>query len=125
MRIAAGIILIILGMAAISLFIVDVFGLITHPYEHIVSTPPYYVYIIVATLAVFFIIGGVFCLKRKYWRLCFTSSLFLHIFMTLLLVSNLFVFPWMSFLWLSLIPVWILPIIFVCIKKREWSESQA
>ena len=125
MRKAAGIILIIFGVAAISLFIVNVGGLITNPYEDIVSTPPDYVYIIIATLAVFFIVGGVFCLKRKNWRLCFTSSLFLHIFMTLLLVSNLIFFPWMSFLWLSLIPVWILPLIFICLRKSEWSESQA
>ena len=125
MRIAAGIILIILGMAAISLFIVNVSGLITHPYEDIVSTPPDYVYIIIATLAVFFIVGGVFCLKRKNWRLCFTSSLFLHIFMTLLIFSNLFFFSWMFFLWMSLIPVWILPLIFICLRKSEWQEISA
>ena len=124
MRKAAGIILIILGMAAISLFIVYVSGLITHPIEF-VSPPPDYVYIIIATLAVFFIIGGVFCLKRKYWRLCFTSSLFLHIFMTLLIFSTLLFFSWMTFLWMSLIPVWILPLIFICLRKSEWSESQA
>ena len=125
MRKAAGILLIIFGVVVISLFIVNVSGLITHPYEDIVSTPPDYVYIIIATLAVFFIVGGVFCLKRKNWRLSFTSSLFLHIFMTLLIFSNLFFFPWMFFLWLSLIPVWILPLIFICLRKSEWSESQA
>jgi len=124
MRKAAGIILIIFGVAAISLFIVNVGGLITNPYEDIVSTPPDYVYIIIATLAVFFIVGGGFCLKRKNWRLCFTSSLFLHIFMTLLIFSNLLFF-WIFFLWLSLIPVWILPLIFICLRKSEWSESQA
>jgi hypothetical protein len=123
MRIAAGIMLIIFGVAAISLFIVNVSGLITHP-QYIVPTPPDYVYIIIATLAVFFIVGGVFCLKRKNWRLCFTSSLFLHIFMTLLIFSNLLFF-WIFFLWLSLIPVWILPLIFICLRKSEWSESQA
>ena len=126
MRKAAGILLIIFGVAAISLSIVNVSGLITyHIGEYIPQAPPDYLYIIIATLGVFFITGGVFCLKRKYWRLCFTSSLFLHIFMTLLLVSNLIFFPWMSFLWLSLIPVWILPLIFICLRKSEWSESQA
>ena len=125
MRKAAGILLIIFGVVVISLFIVNVSGLITHPYEDIVSTPPDYVYIIIATLAVFFIVGGVFCLKRKNWRLSFTSSLFLHIFMTLLIFSNLFFFPWMFFLWLSLIPVWILPLIFICLRKREWQEISA
>ena len=119
---AAGIILIFLGVAAISLFIVNVSGLITNPYEDILKTPPDYVFIIIATLAVFFIVGGVFCLKRKNWRLCFTSSLFLHIFMTVLIFSQLFFFSWMLPLWLSLIPVWILPLIFICLRKREWQE---
>ena len=125
MRKAAGIILIILGVAALSLFIVNVSGLITNPYEDFMQTPPDYVFIIIATLAVFFIVGGVFCLKKRNWRLCFTSSLFLHFFMTVLIFSNLFFFSWMLPLWLSLIPVWILPLIFICLRKDEWSESQA
>ena len=125
MRTAAGILLIILGVAAISLFTVNVTGLITPPIQYIESTPPDYLYIIIATLAVFFITGGIFCLKRKYWGLCFTSSLFLHIFMTVLIFSNLFFFSWMFLLWMSLIPVWILPLIFICLRKSEWSESQA
>jgi hypothetical protein len=33
--------------------------------------------IIPLAVAVFVITGGVFCLKRKYWKLCFTSSLVL------------------------------------------------
>ncbi len=125
MRQAAGIILIILGVAALSLFIVNVSGLITNPYEDFMQTPPDYVFIIIATLAVFFIVGGVFCLKKRNWRLCFTSSLFLHIFMTVLIFSQLFFFSWMLLLWLSLIPVWVLPLIFICLRKNEWSESQA
>jgi len=125
MRKAAGILLIIFGVAAISLFIVNVSGLTTNPYDHIVSTPPDYVYIITAILAVFFIVGGVFCLKRKNWRLCFISSLFLHIFMTLLPLSQLFSFFWTFLLWLSLTPVWVLPLIFICLRKSKWSESQA
>ena len=124
MRKAAGIMLIILGVAALSLFIVNVSGLITNPYEDFMQTPPDYVFIIIATLAVFFIVGGVFCLKRWNWRLCLTSSLFLHFFMTVLIFSNLFFFSWMLPLWLSLIPVWILPLIFICLRKDEWSESQ-
>ena len=125
MRKAAGILMIIFAVAAMSLFIVNVSGSITNPYEDIVGTPPDYVYIIIVTLAVFFIVGGVFCLRRKCWRLCFTSSLFLHILMTMLIFSRLFFFSWMLPLWLSLIPVWILPLIFICLRKSEWSESQA
>ncbi len=125
MRKAAGIILIILGVAALSLVIGNVSGLITNPYEHFMETPPDYVFIIIATLAVFVIVGGVFCLKKRNWRLCFTSSLFLHFFMTVLIFSNLFFFSWMLPLWLSLIPVWILPLIFICLRKGEWQEILA
>ena len=114
--------MIIFGVAAMSLFIVNVSGLITNPYEDIVGVPPDYVYIIIAALAVFFIVGGVFCLRRKCWRLCFTSSLLLHILMTVLIFSQLFFFSWMLPLWLSLIPVWILPLIFICFTKKEWQE---
>ena len=124
MRKAAGILLIVFGVAAMSLFIVNVGGLITNPSAYI-PTPPDYVYIIIATLAVFFIARGVFCLRRKCWRLCFASSLLLHILMTLLIFSTLLFLSWMFFLWISLIPVWVLPLMFVCLRKDEWSESQA
>jgi hypothetical protein len=125
MRKAAGILLTVFGVAAMSLSIVNVGGLITNPYEDIMGTPPDYVYIIIATLAVFFIVGGVFCLRRKCWRLCFTSSFFLHILMTVLIFSQLFFFSWMLPLWLSLIPVWIIPLIFICLRKSEWQEILA
>ena len=92
--------------------------------------------------AVFVIPGGVFCLKRKYWKLCFTSSL-------LLLFIDLYLFIAFNFYYRPTIPVntypimipdtsrflisfliWfvilggILPIIFVCLRKREWQEIQ-
>jgi len=121
LRKAAGILLIIFGVAAIGLSIVNVSGLITyHIGEYIPQTPPDYLYIIIAALAVFFITGGVFCLKRRYWGLCFTSSIFIHILMTL----SMFL-PWTYLWWFYLIPVWILPLIFICLRKTEWSESQA
>jgi hypothetical protein len=120
MRKAAGILLIIFGVAALTLSIGSVSGLINHYIQYNQPTPPDYLYIITATLAVFFITGGVFCLKRKYWGLCFTSSLLLHIFMTL----SVFL-PWEFLLWLYLSPVWVLPLIFICLRKSEWSESQA
>jgi len=128
MRKAAGILLIVFGVAAISPFIVNVSGLVTTlPVEYIDSTLPYYLHIniIICALALFFITGGVLCLKRKYWELCFTSSLLLHLCMVMFPTSFLFSFPWMFFLWVSLVPVWILPLIFICLRKSEWSESQA
>jgi hypothetical protein len=89
--------------------------------------------------AVFVITGGVLCLKRKYWILCFTSSL-------VLLLLDLYLFLAFNFRSLNIpLPLnsyplpsatwfppsfldWvftlsgILPIIFVCLRKREWQE---
>jgi hypothetical protein len=63
--------------------------------------------------------GGIFALKRKYWKLCFTSSLLL----TLLLIYSFFFLPVTS-TWF-LLPSGILPIIFVCLRKSEWQENSA
>jgi len=121
LRKAAGILLIIFGAAAIGLSIVNVSGLITyHMGGYTPQTPPDYLYIITAALGVSFITGGVSCLKRKYWGLCFTSSILIHILMTL----SIFL-PWTYLWWFYLIPVWILPLIFISLKKSEWAESKA
>jgi hypothetical protein len=120
MRKAAGILLIIFGVAAIGLSIVNVSGLITYYTRYNQLAPPDYLYIIVAALGVFFITGGGLCFRRKYWGLCFTSSILLHILMTL----SIFL-PWTFLWWFYLIPVWILPLIFICLRKGEWSESEA
>jgi len=64
----------------------------------------------------FVIMGGVFCLRRKHWGLCFTSSLLLALFV--ILGFFFFAAP------LFLCPLGILPIVFVCLRKREWQEIQ-
>ena len=51
--------------------------------------------------------GGLYTLKRKEWRLCLTSSI-------LLLPAGI-IPPFF---------VGILPIIFVCLRKREWESRQ-
>jgi hypothetical protein len=117
MRKAAGIMLITFGVAAIGLSIVNVSGLISDHTRYYQSTPPDYLYIIVAALAVLFITGGIFCLGRRYWGVCFTSSIFLHILMTL----SIFL-PWTFLWWFYVIPVWILPLIFICLSRSEWSS---
>jgi len=120
MRKAAGILLVIFGVAAIGLSIVNVSGLITYYSEYRQPTPPDYLYIITAALGVLFITGGVSCLKRRYWGLCLASGILIHILMTL----SIFL-PWTYLWWFYLIPVWILPLIFICLRKSEWSESKA
>ena len=121
MRKAAGILLIVFGVGALGLFIVNVSGLAIRASAYI-PNPPDYVYIINAAIGVVSIVGGVFCLRRKCWGLCFVSSLFLHIFMTVLIFSELLFLFWMFALWLGLIPVWVIPLIFICIRKKEWQE---
>ena len=103
MRIAAGILMIIgTIMSAIA------FGSMPgEPYKHI-AFGLIYVYM------GFTLSGGIFTLKRKHWKLCFTSSLLL----SLLLIYSLFFLPITS-TWF-LLPSGILPITFVCLSKREW-----
>jgi len=73
MRIAAGILMITYGLKAIGFLVSSLsMGFIDYrfPWGLIVIIP-----------AVFIITGGDFCLERKYWKLCFASSLVLLLFM--------------------------------------------
>jgi hypothetical protein len=128
MRKAAGILLILYG--ELSLF---VFGVVLFTHLHIFVFGPFDTLFIIS--AAFTVTGGVFYLKRNYWKLCFASALF-AVLMMIFLMLGIVEFP--EILWLPcfspllqpwwawpFIITWALPIIFVCIKKREWSESQA
>jgi hypothetical protein len=115
MRIAAGILMVIFGMTTMGMIVDVLIEYGTHAYDL-----PFNLFIVIS--AVFITTGGVFCLKRKYWKLCFTSSLFLLLFMILFFFSLPPPITWVA---LFLIPGGILPIIFVCIRKREWQEIQA
>jgi hypothetical protein len=133
MRKAAGILLITYGVKAISFLVSSMSaGFIDYrfPWGLIVIIP-----------AVFIITGGVFCLKRKYWEVCFASSICLLLFMIFNL-NLLFPVPVESVLPESvpppvtlIFPLWVhislslpwgtLPIILVCLAKKEWQKSQA
>ena len=123
MRIAAGILMILYSVRTI----VFVGGTLS---EQGTETYPLVLGLAAIIPAVFIITGGVFCLKRKYWKLCFASSLVLLLFMIFELFL-MFPFAW----WLNL-PIWwvviplslpwpILPQIFVCLRKSEWQEISA
>jgi len=132
MRIAAGIMLIILG---------TIMGTFVALVELTLGegSMNYARFILVAIIpAVFVITGGVFCLKRKYWKLCFTSSLVLLLLDLYLFLAFNFSYPPFpfnypppnatfsppSFLdWVFTLSG-ILPIIFVCLSKSEWQEIQ-
>ena len=125
MRIAAGILMITYGVKTIVFFVGSLSDWGFHGYLDALG-----LFVIIS--AVFIITGGVFCLKRKYWKLCFTSAL-LAVFMIISWIYLLtgFRFPPPSpspyFAWF-LLP-WLITgtpaIIFVCIRKREWQEISA
>jgi hypothetical protein len=109
MRRIAGIIMIILGVTAMGIF---VYGGIQGRY-HLPFT------LLMGFLYVFVITGGVFCLMRKYWTVCFISSL-------LLSYSANFLWAWFFGLFIYLFMAGgIIPLIFVCLRKREWQEGSA
>ena len=124
MRKAAGILLIVFGVALLVIFVPRLIehGITTYdlPFSNLVM-------VISASL---FVPGGVFCLRRKYWKACFASSLLLLVLSALLLFTLSVLWslppPYAPVWWIGIpIPVGILPIIFVCRRKREWSESKA
>jgi hypothetical protein len=79
--------------------------------------------------AVFFITGGGFCLKRKYWKLCFALSLCLSVFVFFDAAPTFHLLEFLNMPYLGVGPLLlacgILPIVLVCVGKSEWSESQA
>ena len=56
--------------------------------------------------ALFVIVGGIFTLQRKYWKICLAAGIPSMVFLTLMMVVYVF--------------MGILPIIFICARKREW-----
>ena len=122
MRITAGIILIIYGVVSlvIYVFVLHVMQLPFYAFD------PFRILLFIIAKA-FIVTGGVFCLMRKVWGLCFASAL-LSVSINIYEIAGISFLPLPSDLWIwwSLIIITgALPIIFVCIRKREWSESQA
>ena len=112
MRTAAGILLIVLGMVLLISFVyvlIDYGG-----YGPAVD-------LLAIIASVFIVTGGVFCLMRKVWGLCFASALVAILFMIFWLMGSRLAETWLT--WLISI-VGTLPIIFVCVRRREWQESQ-
>ena len=80
--------------------------------------------LLIITAAVFLITGGVFCLRRRYWKVCFASTLFLFIplyLWSIVLPDALPRLGWLGWVFMS---AGILPIIFVCLGKREWQKKE-
>jgi hypothetical protein len=124
LRIAAGILMIVVGIALlvhfVPLLIEDGVGTFDLPFVNLVMV----------VSALFFVTGGVFCLMRKYWKVCFASSLLLLVVLALLLLIFWILWsllpPYAPVWWMAVpIPVGILPIVFVCVRRRDWQKSQA
>ena len=128
MRIAAGILMIIYGVKAIGSLV----GFLSEEGFYVFYAHGYTLALnlIVIITAVFFTIGGVFCLKRKYWKICFASSICLLLFMVYdlhLLFPVMFIainIP--SWVHMTLALPWgIIPQIFICLRKSEWQVRYA
>jgi hypothetical protein len=126
MRKAAGIILIVSG-------IVGAIGLVIH-LTGIYFELPRTLYIILWRIAsaALLISGGVFCLRRRYWRVCLASAavaVFIGAVSTIdylrsIVIGRPLVRELVNFSW----GVWILlvagviAVIFITRRRREWSE---
>jgi hypothetical protein len=125
MRKAAGIILVVFGAAYLGLVIVAIVHLLVDRYYRFGWNPMGYFWAAMGVLSVLFITAGIFCLRRKYWGLCLASSVLFFVFMppsSAYLLEGLqhlyrFLPPW---LFMSLLPVWMLPVIFVSLTRSEW-----
>ena len=131
MRKAAGILMIIYGVKTISIYTVALISNRSLP-GYIGGSPISIIWAI-PTITV-----GVFCLMRLYWGFCFAYSLLLfiyvifnwgtlglgpHIFESFELLIKLRPVRFLDTL-LSM-PLGILPLIFICLRKSEWQEISA
>ena len=125
-RIAAGILMIMYGVKTIGIYISSIF---LYEWDFRGDYFDLALFLISIIAAVFFITGGVFCLKMKYWKLCFASSLCLSVFVffDVIPTARFFESPNIPSWVVSpiLLPWGIVPIILVCLRKSEWQEISA
>jgi hypothetical protein len=115
MRQAAGIMLIIFGMFLLNTSIYGLSGYGIDIYEIVFD-------LLMIIPVAFLITGGIFCLQKKYWRVCLASAWFAVFIMILWLTgSHPDALGWLSWAF-SILGT--LPIIFVYLAKTEWKEIQ-
>ena len=121
MRIAAGIILIIVGVWGLRGLIILLSELLTRISFIPLSVVPTMLWYIVP--AAFYITGGIFCLRRKYWRVCLASASFAVLFAGFFAVGSLlsrYIFAgWI--VWVTLVAA-VTSVIFISRKREEWEE---
>jgi len=137
MRKAAGIILITVGVLFLCglifiLVVLDImFGIlnILSYLSFLIPVSGFVFFLGLVVAAAFDITGGIFCLRRKYWRVCLASASFAVFFLVFYLVLS--PFPWLSS-WSDYIstvwPIWVMlvaeviAVIFILRTKKEWQE---
>jgi len=129
MRKAAGIILITLGALSLCslIWVVAVFGISIFlvPFYPIMPQAAVAAVVLLGLVvsAAFNITGGIFCLRRKYWRVCLASASFAVLFSVFdsggsLLSSNIL----MGLInWVMLVAA-VIAVIFILRTKKEWQE---
>ena len=119
MRIAAGILMILYGVKTIGIYVSSIF---LYEWDFRGDYFDLALFLISIIAAVFFITGGVFCLKMKYWKLCFASALVTLLIMIMWLTGYVTDSIWSAWV-VSMVGTF--PIIFVCLTKKEWQEISA
>lgn len=107
-RQAEGIMLIIFGMFLLNT--IHVYDLAFNPFDLFLIIP-----------AAFLVTGGIFCLRKKYWRVCLASAWLAVFIMIMWLTGYHTSLAWLSWVF-SILGT--LPIIFVYLTKKEWKEIQ-
>jgi hypothetical protein len=130
MRKAAGIILIALSVYFICSLIATlvVFGIDFLLAPFFIPSPQGFIAAVVilgsVALAAFYITCGIFCLRRKYWRVCLASASFAVLFSVWglggsVLSSNILMgsIPW------GMLVAEVIAVIFIVRTKKEWQET--
>jgi len=134
MRKAAGIILITLGVLFLCLLIdvLVVFGIsfFLVPFLPIMPQAAVAAVVLLGLIvpAAFYVTGGIFCLRRKYWRVCLASASF-AVFSSVFdsvwgasFLSNYISTGWTT--WVMLVAE-VIAVIFILRTKKEWQEISA
>jgi len=123
MRKAAGIILIIFGALGVIGLVRFLNGLVnTFSFIPVSMVPTILLQIVPSA---FFAIGGVFCLRRKHWRVCLASASFaalIEVFVLVMLLLGRAIFSGEAWIpWIAAIAA-VISIIFISRTRKEWQE---
>ena len=122
MRIAAGVLMLIYGVL---LAFSGLFGLTGGIGGIPGSYLALYIFEIISGLSS--LLGGVFCVVRRYWKACLSSALLLLLCM-IYYMSTAIVTIYHDVTTLVAVILMVIggipPIVFICLRKREWSQSQ-